>query len=79
MNVRILNIMRWPVDCLREVEEKSKTMLHYSLIFLVLALIAGFLGFGGVAGAAAGIAKILFFIFLVIFVVGLVTGRKKVT
>jgi len=46
-------------------------MLYYSLLFLVIALIAGFLGFGGVAFAAAGIAKILFFVFLAVFVASL--------
>ena len=35
-------------------------MLRFSLVFLVVALIAAFLGFGGIAGTAAGIAKILF-------------------
>lgn len=47
-------------------------MLYYSLMFLVIALIAGALGFGFVAFAAAGIAKVLFFIFLVMFVVSLI-------
>src|SRR5262245_20261711 len=32
-------------------------MLHWSLIFLVIALIAAVLGFGGIAGTAVGIAK----------------------
>ncbi len=40
-------------------------MLHWTLVFLIIALIAGALGLFGVAGAAAGIAKILFFVFLV--------------
>lgn len=47
-------------------------MLYYSLVFLVIALIAGALGFGFVAFAAAGIAKICFFLFLVMFVVSLI-------
>ena len=47
-------------------------MLHYALIFFVVALIAAFLGFGGIAGASMGIAKILFFVFLAIFLVTLV-------
>ena len=46
-------------------------MLYYSLMFLLIALIAGALGFGFVAFAAAGIAKICFFLFLVMFVVSL--------
>ncbi len=44
-------------------------MLYYSLVFLVLALIAGVLGFGGIAGTSIGIAKILFFVFLAALVI----------
>jgi uncharacterized membrane protein YtjA (UPF0391 family) len=55
---------------------KETAMLHYALIFFVVALIAAVLGFGGIAGAAAGIAKILFFVFLILFVVSLVMGRR---
>ena len=51
-------------------------MLHYAIVFLVIALIAGVLVFGGIAGSAIGIAKILFFIFLVLFVVSLLMGRR---
>jgi uncharacterized membrane protein YtjA (UPF0391 family) len=46
-------------------------VLYYSVVFLVIALVAGALGFGGVAGASAGIAQILFYIFLVLFVISL--------
>ena len=46
-------------------------MLRYTIIFLVVALIAAVLGFGG-------IAKILFFVFLVLFVISLFTRRKAV-
>jgi uncharacterized membrane protein YtjA (UPF0391 family) len=41
-------------------------MLRWSLIFLVVALIAAVLGFGGIAGTSVGIAKILFFVFLIV-------------
>jgi uncharacterized membrane protein YtjA (UPF0391 family) len=54
------------------------TMLHWSLVFLVLALIAAILGFGGLAGAAVGIAKILFFVFLVVWLIGFLLGRRAV-
>ena len=53
-------------------------MLHWSLMFLVFAIIAAILGFGGLAGTAVGIAKILFFVFLVIWLVALLTGRRAV-
>jgi uncharacterized membrane protein YtjA (UPF0391 family) len=54
-------------------------MLYYSLVFLVVALVAGALGFGLVAFAAAEIARVLFFIFLVLFVVSLVTHLSRRT
>jgi uncharacterized membrane protein YtjA (UPF0391 family) len=63
-------------ELLRLRPKERKRMLHWSLVFLVIALIAGALGFSGIAGAAAGIAKILFVLFLVIWlVVFLVIGR----
>ncbi|HTO82081.1 MAG TPA: DUF1328 domain-containing protein [Methylomirabilota bacterium] len=46
-------------------------MLYWTLMFLIVALIAGALGFGGIASASAGIARILFFLFLIGFVVTL--------
>jgi uncharacterized membrane protein YtjA (UPF0391 family) len=55
---------------------KETAMLHYAIVFLVIALIAAVLGFGGIAGAAAGIAKILFLVFLVLFIVSLFLGRR---
>ncbi|BDD90996.1 DUF1328 domain-containing protein [Pandoraea sp. XJJ-1] len=49
-------------------------MLHYAVVFFVIALIAAVFGFTGIAVGAAEIAKILFFIFLVIFLVTLLFG-----
>ena len=43
-------------------------MLYWTLVFLVLSMIAAVFGFGGIATASAGIAEVLFFIFLVMFV-----------
>lgn len=51
-------------------------MLHYAVVFFVLAIIAAVLGFGGIAASAAWIAKILFVGFLVLAIVSLVAGRK---
>jgi uncharacterized membrane protein YtjA (UPF0391 family) len=51
-------------------------MLHWSLVFLVIALIAAVLGFGGIAGTAVGIAKILFFVFLVLWLVSFFSRRR---
>ena len=44
-------------------------LLHWALLFLVVAIIAGILGFGGIAATAAGIAEVLFFIFIVLFAI----------
>ena len=44
---------------------KRCDMLHYAVVFFVIALIAAFFGFGGIAVGAAGIAKILFVVFLI--------------
>lgn len=49
-------------------------MLHYSVVFLVIALIAAIFGFGGIAAGAVEIAKILFFIFAAMAIVGFVVG-----
>ncbi len=50
-------------------------MLHWSLVFLVLAILAAIFGFGMAASAFASIAKVLAIVFLVIFILGLVTRR----
>ena len=47
-------------------------MLHWTLVFLVVALIAGLLGFTSIAGTSVEIAKILFFVFLAIYVISFV-------
>jgi uncharacterized membrane protein YtjA (UPF0391 family) len=52
-------------------------MLHYSVIFLVIALIAALFGFGGIAAGAVEIAKILFFIFAIIAIVTFVISLVK--
>ncbi len=49
-------------------------MLHYAVVFLVIALIAAVFGFGGIAAGAVGIAKILFFVFVIMAIVTFVLG-----
>jgi uncharacterized membrane protein YtjA (UPF0391 family) len=51
-------------------------MLRWSLLFLVVALIAGFLGFGIVYNVSIMAFKVLFFVFLVLFVVSLIAGSR---
>ena len=49
-------------------------MLHYAVVFLIVALIAAVLGFGVIAGTAAMIAKVCFVVFLIF---AIVTFLKK--
>jgi len=56
---------------------KEFFMLHYALVFLVIALIAGVLGFGGIAGASVRIAKVLFLVFIVLFILSLLLGKRR--
>ncbi|HEV3438530.1 MAG TPA: DUF1328 family protein [Gemmata sp.] len=51
-------------------------MLRWSLLFLVIALVAGMFGFGLIAAGTFFAAKILFFVFLVLFVVSLIAGGR---
>ena len=48
---------------------QESVMLHYAVVFLVVALIAAVFGFGGIAAGAVEIAKILFYIFAFIAIV----------
>ena len=52
-------------------------MLHYVLVFLLIALVAALLGFGGIAVSFAWIAKILFFLFIIAFLVSLVMNVSR--
>jgi uncharacterized membrane protein YtjA (UPF0391 family) len=52
-------------------------VLHYAVVFLVIALSAAVLGFGGVAAGAAGIAKLLFYVFAMLALVAFVLGLKR--
>jgi signal transduction histidine kinase/uncharacterized membrane protein YtjA (UPF0391 family) len=53
---------------------KEIHMLHYAVVFLVIALIAAVFGFGGIAAGAVEIAKILFFIFAIMAIVSFVVS-----
>jgi uncharacterized membrane protein YtjA (UPF0391 family) len=57
-------------------------MIRYSIIFAIIAVIAGIFGFTEISVASAGVAKVLFFIaitvFLILLVAGLFIGRKIV-
>ncbi|HMG50421.1 MULTISPECIES: DUF1328 domain-containing protein [Inquilinus] len=53
------------------------SLLHWAVIFLIVALVAAVLGFGGVAGTAMAGAKMLFWVAIVIFIVMLVAGLMR--
>jgi len=50
------------------------SLLHYAVIFLVVALVAALFGFVGVAGTAIEGARILFWFAILLFLVSLVAG-----
>jgi uncharacterized membrane protein YtjA (UPF0391 family) len=54
-------------------------MLHYAVVFFVIALIAALFGFGGIAAGAIEIGKVLFFVFAVLAVASFLFGliRKR--
>jgi uncharacterized membrane protein YtjA (UPF0391 family) len=56
--------------CQCGLNEEGIPMLHYAVVFFVIALIAAVFGFTGIAASATGIAKVLFFCFLVLAIVG---------
>jgi uncharacterized membrane protein YtjA (UPF0391 family) len=58
---------------------KEMDMLHYALLFFIVALVAALFGFGGLAAGAASIAQLLFFVFIVMALASFVLGllRKR--
>jgi uncharacterized membrane protein YtjA (UPF0391 family) len=58
---------------------RRRQMLHYAIVFFVIALIAALLGFTGIAAGAAGIAKILFGVFLIFAIVIFIFGNSRRT
>jgi uncharacterized membrane protein YtjA (UPF0391 family) len=52
-------------------------VLRWSILFLIVALIAAVFGFGGIVAAATDIARLLFVVFLVLFVISLFVGWRS--
>ncbi len=50
-------------------------MLHWALVFFVIALLAALLGFNGVAGLSAEFGWIFAVLAVILLAVGLLTGR----
>jgi uncharacterized membrane protein YtjA (UPF0391 family) len=57
--------------------QETADMLHYAVVFFVIALVAALFGFGGIAASAAGIAKILFVLFAILAVASFLYGLIK--
>lgn len=53
---------------------KAFHMLRWTLIFLVVAIVAALFGFTDIASGAVAIAKIFFYIFIVLFLLSLIAG-----
>jgi len=58
---------------------EGETMLHYAVVFFIIALIAAVFGFGGIAAGAVGIAKVLFFVFLILAAVSFIANMARRT
>lgn len=54
-------------------------LLHWAIVFLIVAIVAALLGFGGVAGTAMEGAKIVFWIAIVIAVVSFLFSLARRT
>lgn len=52
-------------------------MLHYALVFFVIALVAALFGFGGIAAGAVSIAQALFVIFAILAIASFVFGSLR--
>jgi uncharacterized membrane protein YtjA (UPF0391 family) len=51
-------------------------MLHYAVVFFVIALIAAVLGFRGVAGLSANIGYLFAVLAVIFLVIAVLTGRS---
>ena len=52
-------------------------LLHYALVFLVVAVVAALFGFGGVAGTAVEGARLLFWVAIALVIVSVVAGLSR--
>lgn len=52
-------------------------LLHYAVVFLIVAIVAALLGFGGVAGVAMEGAQLLFWVAIILFVISLIAGLVR--
>ncbi len=68
------HIFRQNRNKLNQYKPKTKIMLRWTAIFLVIAIVAAIFGFTGIAAGAASIAKTIFFVFLVLVLLSAILG-----
>jgi uncharacterized membrane protein YtjA (UPF0391 family) len=54
-------------------------VLHWAIVFFVIAILAALFGYGGLAPGSAGLAKVVFFAFLLLTAISLMAtfGRGR--
>ncbi len=50
------------------------SLLHWAVVFLVVAIVAALFGFGGVAGTAMDGAQMLFWVAILLFAISVFAG-----
>jgi uncharacterized membrane protein YtjA (UPF0391 family) len=65
-----------PCPCAKRSTEEFP-VLHYAVVFLVIALIAAVLGYGGIVTEAAEIAKTAFFVFAGLSALAFLAGLAR--
>lgn len=53
-------------------KHRISRMLHWSMVFLILAIATGFMGFAGITSNFAGFAQLMFVVFLALLLISLV-------
>jgi uncharacterized membrane protein YtjA (UPF0391 family) len=59
-------------------EKGTHEMLHWAVVFFLMAIVAAVFGFVGIIASAASLAKVLFVVFLVLAGISLLVGRRVV-
>jgi uncharacterized membrane protein YtjA (UPF0391 family) len=54
-------------------------LLHWAIVFLIVAIVAAVLGFGGISGLSIEAAKIVFWVAIVIAVISFVMNLARRT
>ena len=66
--------MRRPSNHPSSLRDSRRTVLYYTVVFFVIALLAALFSFGGVAAGPSSVAKGLSFVFVVLAVASMLVG-----